>query len=215
VRAVRTVTAATASAIFGLAAFTWGIAYAAISALAGTGPITAVTTTWPQVGVMIDASAKQAPMLARELHDSGMEVSFALSGASQKAVDTLLDYSDEPVPRLSDSGLFGWTGTDHTLRRLERRLGWHHKFLYTSSGPSLAQYFLAKHLGGELVAGKVRISKAGQLPRSLSKGEVVELRVTSLSAARHQIEQLEGELRDRKLYAVPVRTLLQDSGRSV
>jgi UDP-glucose 4-epimerase len=215
VRAVRTVTAATASAVFGLAAFTSGIAYAAISALAGTGPITAVTTTWPQVGVMIDASAKQAPMLARELHHSGMEVSFTLSSVSQKAVDTVLDHGDQLVPRLNDSGVVGWLHTDHTLRRLERRLGWHHKFLYTSSGPSLAQYLLAKGLGGQLVAGKVRISKPSQLPQSLRRGEVVELRVTSLSAARRQLETLERELRDRNLYAVPVKTLLQDAGSSV
>ncbi len=120
--------------------------------------------------------------------------------------------SDELVPRLNDSGLIGWVHTDHTLRKLERRLGWHHHFLYASSGPSLAQYFLAKGVGGELVAGKVRISKPGQLPRSLRKGEIVELRVTSLSAARRQLEQLEHMLRDRKLYAVPVETLLKDSG---
>ena len=124
----------------------------------------------------------------------------------------LRDYNDEPVPRLNDSGLIGWIGTDHTLRQLERRLGWHHNFLYTSSGFSLAQYFLAKGVGGEPVAGKVRISKPGQLPRSLRKGEIVELRVTNLSTARRQLEQLERELRERKLYAVPVETLLQDSG---
>jgi hypothetical protein len=164
---------------------------------------------------MIDASAKQAPMLARELHRSGMAVSFTLSSVSQKAVDTVLDHGDQLVPRLNDSGLVGWVHTDHTLRQLEHRLGWHHKFLYTSSGPSLAQYLLAKGLGGQLVAGKVRISKPSQLPQSLRKGEVVELRVTSLSTARRQLAQLERELRDRNLYAVPVKTLLQDSGSSV
>ena len=143
-----------------------------------------------------------------------MQVSFALNSASPSVVDTLLDYSDEPVPRLNDSGLIGWLHTDHTLRELERRLGWHHKFLYTSSGPSLAQYLLAKGVGGQLVAGKVRISKPSQLPRSLRKGEVIELRVTSVSAARRELEQLERELHDRKLSAVTVGTLLQDSGVS-
>ena len=214
VRAVRTVTAATASAIFAVGAFTSGIAYAAISVLAGTGPITAVPTIYSQVGVMIDASVTQAPRLAREL-PGGMRVSFALSSASQSVVDTLRDDNDDAVPRLNDSGLIGWVHTDPTLRELERPLGWHHKFLYASSGPSLAQYFLAKGVGGQPVAGKVRISKLSQLPRSLSKGEIVELRVTSLSAARRQLDQLERELRDRKLYAVPVGKLLQDSGASV
>jgi hypothetical protein len=211
VRAVRSVTAATASAIFAVGAFTSGIAYAAISALAGTGPITAVPTIYSQVGVMIDASATQAPRLAREL-PGGMRVSFALSSASQSVVDTLRDDNDDAVPRLNDGGLIGWVHTDPTLRKLERPLGWHHKFLYASSGPSLAQYFLAKGVGGQPVAGKVRISKLSQLPRSLSKGEIVELRVTSLSAARRQLDQLERELRERKLYAVPVGKLMQDSG---
>lgn len=61
----------------------------------------------------------------------------------------------------------------------------------------------------------MRISKTGHLPRLLIKGEIVELRVTSLSAARRQLDQLERELRDRNLYAVPVGKLLQDSGASV
>jgi hypothetical protein len=173
-----------------------------------------VPTVYSQVGVLIDASATQAPRLAREL-PRGMRVSFALSSASRSVVEKLRDRNDEPVPRLNDSGLIGWIGTDHTLRKLERRLGWHHKFLYTSNGFSLAQYFLAKGVGGEPVAGKVRISKTGHLPRLLSKGEIVELRVTSLSAARRQLDQLERELRERKLWAVPVGKLMQDSGASV
>jgi hypothetical protein len=213
VRAVRTVTAATASAIFGVGAFTSGIAYAAISFIVpATAPLTSVPTSYSQVGVMIDASAAQAPRLARELCGSGMQVSFALSSASRSVVDALRDCNDQAVPRLNDSGLISWLHTDPTLRQLERRLGSHHKFLYTSSGPSLAQYFLAKGVGGELVAGKVRISKPSQVPRSLTKGEIVELRVTSLSAARRQLEELERKLLHRNLVAVPVQTLLQDSG---
>ena len=51
-----------------------------------------------------------------------------------------------------------------------------------------------------------------EMPTGLRAGEVIELRVTSLSAARHQLYELERQLRSRHLDAVPVGTLLKDSG---
>jgi hypothetical protein len=105
--------------------------------------------------------------------------------------------------------------TDHHLKQLEQELGWRNQFLYASSGPSLAQWLLAKHAGGRLVEGKVRLSKPGQMPTVLRAGEVIELRVTSLSEARHQLAELERQLRRHHLQPVPVGTLLKGSGTPV
>jgi hypothetical protein len=163
----------------------------------------------------VDASATNAPALARELERQGISVSFALTAASSTSVDAVLDADDEVLPRLSDSGLVGWLHTRNKLHQLEHELGWRNQFLYASNGPSLAQYLLAKGAGGRLVAGKVRLSKPGQVPSSLRAGDVIELRVTNMPAARHQIAQLERELREHHLDAVPVGTLLRGSGTPV
>ncbi|HEX3802307.1 MAG TPA: NAD-dependent epimerase/dehydratase family protein [Solirubrobacteraceae bacterium] len=218
VRAVRTVTTATAAAVIGLWAGTASLAYSLISHVAG-GPLTAVTTPAPEVGVMVDASSSDAPALARELRASGLKVSVALNKASAPYADLLQDAGEEPVPQLNDSGLVGWFGTDHVLRRLEHQLGWHHHFLYTSNGPSLVQTLMAKGAGGRLVVGKITITKPAQLSRllhaGLRKGDVVELRVNSLPAARHLLDALDHELRQRHLNPVTVEKLLQDSGQQV
>jgi UDP-glucose 4-epimerase len=215
VRTVRTLTAATATVVVGLWAFTAGMAYSFISGLTGASPLTAVTTARPQVGVMLDVSTRDATMLARELRGSGMRVSFALRNASERSTDILIDAGDEPVPQLSDSGLVGWVSTSHKLHSLERRLGWGHHFLYTSTGPSLAQWLIAHHAGGRLVAGKIRLTKPDQLPRSLRAGEVIELRLTDVSLARRELRALERDLRERHLDAVTVGTLLEGSGTPV
>jgi UDP-glucose 4-epimerase len=215
VRAVRTLTASTAAVIIGLWAFTASMAYSFISGVTGASPLTAVTTPRPQVGVMLDVSTKDATMLARELRGSGMRVSFALKTASARSTDTVLVAGDEPVPQLSDSGLVGWVSTSRRLHRLERRLGWGHHFIYTSTGPSIAQWLIAHRAGGRLVAGKVHLTKSDQLPASLHAGEVVELRITDVAVARRELRALERDLRDRHLDAVTVGTLLKDSGTSV
>jgi hypothetical protein len=215
VRTVRTVTATTAAVVVGLWAFTASMAYGFIAGLTGTSALTAVTTPRHQVGVMLDVGTRDATTLARDLRGSGMRVSFELKTASARLADTMIDAGDEPVPQLSDGGLVGWVGTSHTLRRLERSLGWGHHFLYTSTGPSLAQWLIAHHAGGRLIAGKVRLTNLEQLPHSLHAGEVIELRVTDISLARRELRVLERDLRDRHLDAVTVGTLLKGSGTSV
>jgi hypothetical protein len=212
VRTVRVVTGAAATAVLAAVAFTSSVAYSLASDFTGAKPLTAVITPKRQVGVMVDASASDAPALAQELERNGISVSFALPAASATSVDAVVDDGDELIPRLNDSGLVGWLHTDRRLRELEHELGWRHRFLYASSGPSLAQYLLAEHAGGRLVEGKVRLSYPGQMPRRLRAGEVIELRVTSLPVARHQIAALERQLHALHLDAVPVGTLLKDSG---
>jgi UDP-glucose 4-epimerase len=218
VRTVRTLTTATAAAIIVGWAGTASLAYSFISHFAG-GPLSAVTTPAPEVGVMVDASSSDAPALVRELRAGGLHVSVALNKASATSADMLIDADQEPVPQLNDGGLVGWFGTDHALHRFEHQLGWHRHFIYTSSGPSLVQTLLAKRAGGRLVVGKVTITKPGQLVRLLHtgvhKGEVVELRVSNLGAARQLLGELDHQLRDHHLDPVSIGKLLQDSGQSV
>ncbi len=150
----------------------------------------------------------------------GMRVTFALTSGSVASVEKLIDYGDDAVPRLNDSGLFGWGKTKGDLHKLERELGlrqlqhrygWGHHFLYTSSGPSLAQVLFANGAGGTFVAGKVKISKAGQLPRSLRKGEIIEIKIKDPATASREVGELARELHQRHLQAVPLHSLMKSS----
>ncbi len=224
VRARRTVTTAVASAGVLLAAFLSSVAYAVVSDFGGASPTTAVATTMPDVGVIVHASGKDAPALARELRRDGIYVTFALSNASASSVDKLIDDGDDPLPQLSDSGLLGWLKTKGELHKLERelglsqlqhRFGWGHHFMYTSSGPSIAQVLLANGAGGKFVAGKVKLNKAGELPRSFRKGEFIEVKIKNPAACRREVIELVHELHLHHLDVVPLDPLVKDSATSV
>ena len=122
---------------------------------------------------------------------------------------------------LNDSGLFGWLGTKGKLHRLEHELllgefqhhyRWGRHFLYTSNGPSLVQVLFGDSTGGKLVAGKVKISKVGQLPHSFSKGEIIEIKIKNPSAARRELLDLVHALHLRHLAAAPVGEVVSGSG---
>jgi UDP-glucose 4-epimerase len=223
VRTVRATTRAVASAAAVLAVFLSSIAYGLVSDLGGPGALTAVTTKASQVGVMIDpGGSARAVALARELQHAGIHVSFALPNASAATVDKLIDYGDETLPDLSDSGLLGWAKTKGDLHRLERELalhqfqhryGWGNRFLYTSNGPSLVQELFGDSTGGKLVEGKVKLSRAGQkLPHSFSKGEFIEIKIKNQSAAWRELVELVRALHRRHLAPAPVGGLVTGSG---
>ncbi len=224
VRSVRAATRAVASASAVLAVFLTSIAYGLVSDF-GAGPLTAVNTKAHTVGVMIDASAgSRTVALARALRRDGIRVSFAMRNASGSTADQLIDFGDEPMPDLNDSGLFGWGKTKGDLHRLERELGlrqlqhrygWGKHFLYTSSGPSLAQVLLGDSTGGKLVAGKVKISKVGQPLRSLSKGEIIEIKIKNPAAARRELFELVRALHRQHLDPGTVGGVVSSSGTQI
>jgi UDP-N-acetylglucosamine:LPS N-acetylglucosamine transferase len=225
VRTVRAATRAVGSATAVLAVFLSSVAYGLVSDLGGPGPLTAVNTKARKVGVMIDAGAGlRAVALARELRREGIYVSFALPKASTTTVERLIDYGDDAVPELNDSGLVGWLGTKGKLRRLEHemmlgqlqhRYGWGHHFLYTSNGPSLAQVLFGDGTGGKLIAGKVEISKLGQIPHSFSKGEIIEIKIKNPAAARHELFELVHALHRRHLAPSTVGGVVSGSGTPI
>ena len=226
VRTVRTATRAIASAAALGAVLLSSVAYGLASDLGGPAPLTAVNTQAHKVGVMIDATAgSRAVALARQLRRDGIYVSFALPKASAATVERLIDYGDDPVPELNDSGLFGWVGTKGKLHRLERELlltqlqhryGWGHHFLYTSNGPSLLQVLFGDSTGGKLVAGKVKISKVGQrLPHSFSKGEIIEIKIKNPAAVRRELFELVRALHARHLSPSTVGKIVASSGTPI
>ncbi|MGO9899582.1 MAG: NAD-dependent epimerase/dehydratase family protein [Solirubrobacteraceae bacterium] len=213
VRIARAATAAATVLVVGAWTLTAGMSYTLVSDVAHTKPLTTVATTRPEVGVLLDASGSQVQALASDISGSGMHVSFALEHASPQSAMSIGDYGDQILPRLSDGGLFHWLHTRAELRRLLRAFGYGRHFLYASSGPSLGQWLFAHGEGGRLVAGAVKIDgtyPAG--PLRLHAGEVIELKVDNIDAARAELHKIWRRLQLAHLRAVPVGRLISDAG---
>jgi hypothetical protein len=212
---LRTVRAAAAGAVaLSLAAWslTAGMAFSLVSAVAHTHALTKVTIAKPEVGVMVDANAREVAHLAQVASAEGIHLSFAIYHGTEQSADWAQIYGDEEFPRLPDGGLVQWTHTKTELRHMAHQLGWGHHFLYASSGPSLGQWLFAHADGGRLIAGAIRITPGAIPPRHLRAGDVIELRVEKVSTTLRQLRQLNQELDRAHLAAVPVSRLLHDSG---
>ena len=157
----------TARAIMGTAAvlvvaswtLTTGASYSLVSHFVHMKPVTAVATSRPEVGVLIDAPAgadsRRSPTLCVGAGDSRL-VRARAAGPDVRST-LVVAYGDQAVPRLPNGGLVRWLGARDELHDLIAQLGFHHHFLYASSGPSVGQWFMAHGAGGRLVAGAVRL----------------------------------------------------------
>jgi hypothetical protein len=215
VRTTRAAAAAGTVAVVGVWTMTAALAYSLISNVAQIKPLTAVATTRPEVGVLVDAQSKQVPALASAISSTGMHVSFALDHASPASALTTVIYGDQAIPRLHDSGLVSWLSTRTQLEHLLSALGYRRPFLYASSGPSLGQWLFAHGLGGLLVAGAIKLPGSTHELGKLHAGEVIELRVTNVGSALSELRVISAHLRARDLRAVPVAQLMRDSGQPI
>jgi UDP-glucose 4-epimerase len=215
---VRTARAAT-TAIVGLAVVGWTLttdaSYDLVSNFMHIRPVTAVATSRPEVGVLVNVPANEIPALTSAISADGLHVSFALGKASSPLESSVYSHGDQAVPRLPTGGLVRWLATRAQLHHLIASMGYRHHFLYASSGPSVGQWWLAHGAGGRLVAGAVQLHGAQDKLGPLRAGEVVELTPSSPSAVRPLLDKLVVQLRAAHLEAVPVGRLLRDAGSSV
>ncbi len=219
VRTVRAAAALSASLAVGVAALTSSFSFNVLSAFGATRVVTGVPTPWKQTGLIMDASPAQVPRLAAALARQDLHATFRLSSynISQReafqVVWSAYEYGDEVLPGLARSGVFNVADTREVLRHLLHELGWGRHFIYASNGPSIAQYFLAKGLGGTIVGGSVRISRPSQVPHRFHDGEVVEIGAGRTQELLDQAHALAEQLRDQHLQAVKVSQLLRSSGQ--
>jgi UDP-glucose 4-epimerase len=213
-RAVRA--GVTAAATLTLAAWTLttGASYSLVSHLVHIRPVTAVQTSRPEVGVLIDAPQAEVPSLATQLSSRGIRASFALNRPPTPADWTIYYYGDQAIPRLGGGGLVRWLETGDQLHHLVTQLGFHRPFVYASSGPSVGQWWLAHSAGGRLVAGAIRLDDSDDIA-PLHPGEVVEVSLSSHGDSWALIATLQRELLDNHLRAVPIGRLMHDAGVSV
>jgi hypothetical protein len=211
-RAVTTTAATLAVAVWLL---TTGSSYSLVSHFVHMRPTTTVSTSRPEVGVLVDAPSYELPSLASVLSAYGLHVSFALRQAPTATDLSVRNYGDQALPELPTHGLVRWLETGDQLHKVLRRMGYGRHFLYASSGPSVGQWFLAHRAGGRLVGGAVRLDDADDAFGPLRAGEVVELTVNHTADALPQLQKLSQDLSRSGLRAVPVGQLLRDAGTSV
>jgi UDP-N-acetylglucosamine:LPS N-acetylglucosamine transferase len=212
VRTAHATTTAVAALALALWALTTHASYALVSHFAHIRPVTAVETDSPEVGVLIDTTGDQVQPIAALLAGYGMHASFGLVQSSLPLDANVIRYGDQALPRLPNGGLVRWMGARGELHHLIGPMGFHHHFLYTSSGPSLGQWLVAHGAGGRLIAGAVRLTDGGDPLGRLRAGEVIELRITNAAEARALLGRVRLSLATHHLQAVPVGRLLRDAG---
>jgi hypothetical protein len=210
-RTAHAITAAAAALLIAGWTLTTGASYSLVSHFVHMRPVTAVATSRPEVGVLVDAPADQIPTIANYLADRGIRASFALALPEASREPMVVAYGDQAVPRLPKGGLVRWIGARDQLRDF----GFRHHFLYASSGPSVGQWFMAHGAGGRLVAGAVRIRDIDDPVGNLHAGEVIELTLTSSQQVPALIGKLDSRLVTEHLQAVPLGQLLRDAGSTV
>jgi hypothetical protein len=214
---VRTARVATTT-VLSVAALAWtmttGVTYKLVSHFVHLRPVTAVATTRPEVGVLVDAPVAQLPTIASALSSDGIQVSFTVDRSLTAAQLAALPRGDQAVPRLPRGGLVRWLGTRDFINDLGKTcgLGHHHHFLYVSSGPSLGQWLFAHGAGGRLVAGAVKIGGHHTALGMLRPGELIEVAVTRPSDVARLVDELAARLHADHLTAVPVARLMSDAG---
>jgi hypothetical protein len=213
VRAVRAATGTAAALLIAGWTLTTGASYSLVSHFVHMKPVTAVATSRPEVGVLIDAPPSQIPTVADFLAARGIRASFALAQPAQETL--VVEYGDQAVPRLPNGGLVRWIGARDRLRDLMEQFGFRHHFLYASSGPSVGQWVMAHGAGGRLVAGAIRLQDKDDRVRKVHAGEVIELTVNNPQQIPSLVGKLDQCLLTAHLRAVPVAQLIRDAGSSV
>jgi UDP-glucose 4-epimerase len=215
VRTARAITVLAAALVLASWTLTTGASYTLVSHFVHMRPVTAVTTARPEVGVLIDASPAEIPTIANDLAERGIRASFAIAKPNYFRDTLVVAHGDQALPRLPNGGLVRWLGARDQLHDLLGQLGFHHHFLYVSSGPSIGQWWMAHGAGGRLVAGAVRLQDRDDTLGHLHAGEVIELSLSSSASIGILIGRLEQGLAREHLRAVPVGQLMRDAGASV
>ncbi len=212
-RTARAMTATAAVVVVAAWVFGTGASYDLVSTFVHMHPLTAVATNRPEVGVLVDAPVGELPAVAQTVAADGLHASLALSGAPP-ARSQLTDVpgGDQAVPYLPGGGLLRWLAQRGVLHRWGADLGHSHHFIYASAGPSVGQWLTAHAAGGRLVAGEVTILSPRDRLGPLHAGEVVEIRLQSVSDLPEMLGEVRGALDAAHLRGVCVGRLLRDAG---
>ncbi|MEA2422262.1 MAG: UDP-glucose 4-epimerase, partial [Thermoleophilaceae bacterium] len=185
-------------------------------AFPGAKPVTAVSTSSPKVGLIVDASPSAAGDVARELQQDGASATIALTSAAPDATLAAVHESgSEVMPRLKPGGPLRWIGTRGQLGKTAKSLGLHGHYYYAAPGHgfTLAQDLLGKTTGATPVSGQVKLASGAQLGE-LDRGDLVEVSVDSGTLWRPWLRSVVAQLRGRGLRGVSAAEFIR-SGRAL
>ncbi len=179
-RATRAVTVGATASVLAAFALVTDYTYPLFARALGVSTMNSVSTSRPDVGVLVDVPARSAAHVARQLGDRGIHASFALDRTpTNRTLRVLLQNGDEPMPRIDSGGVLHSFGTGGRLAQAANSLGLQRPFYYEPppDGKTTLQALLAKSAGGHAVGGEVKASGDGT-PVSLHPGEFVEVDLT-------------------------------------
>ena len=171
-----------------------------------------VQTTQPDVGVIVHAPSRDIALVASDLADSGIHVTFA-DGArvpSRERITKLRGLGDELLPEVPASALFHWVRTRGVLRSQARALGLGRRFYFLRprGGLSVGQMVLARTAGATPVKGALRLSATSALPqRPMRAGDVLVVELDGSPASVLGLERIVGWLGSSGLGAEPLAWL--------
>jgi UDP-glucose 4-epimerase len=212
-RATRLATAAAATFLAVTAIMLTDYAYPVLAKLLDLSPMTTVSTSRPDVGLLIDSRPQSASGMANQLSRRGLSASFAVDGAPSSAtLRALQRRGDDALPRLSYGGLLHSLGTRGRLKHAAAGLGLGGGFFYEPDPDfTLGQYLLAHSAGGTPVRGTVRVSPGDRLG-ALHAGEIVQMEGNPGDPRwRSTLDSLRGRLASGGLSGVTVPELVDSS----
>ena len=187
---------------------TWMMSTDEIAALAvnilHVHPLTRVRTNSPEVGVIVRTPRGDIPIVASELADRGMHVSFADDAAvpARETIAEVRALGDEMLPEVPRSSALRWVRTSGVLRAQAHALGLHHRFYYLEppGGLTVGQMVLGRIAGATPVRGAARLSATSALPQRASRaGNVLVLEADGSPASVLSLERDLARLSDSGL----------------
>ncbi|HEY0516282.1 MAG TPA: glycosyltransferase [Solirubrobacteraceae bacterium] len=175
-------------------------------------PLSHVATDEHKVGLVVRAPGRIISVLAYELAERGVHVSFADAGGvpTPERVAELHTLRDELLPEVPNSSFPRWVKTRGVLGSQARALGLHHHFYYLEprGGLSVGQLVLARTDGATPIKGAVRISARAALPqRPMRAGDVLVVECDGSAASVLGFERIVSRLAADGLGVAPISSL--------
>ena len=175
-------------------------------------PLAHVSTHQPEVAVVVHTPAHDVSVLAYELAERGIHVSFADDAGvpTPQRIAELHDLRDELLPEVPSSSPLRWERTRGVLHSQARALGLSHRFYYLEprGGLSVGQLVLARTDGAIPVKGALRISATSALPRrAMHAGDVLVVELNGSAGSVLGLERIVSSLRAEGLGVEPLESL--------
>jgi processive 1,2-diacylglycerol beta-glucosyltransferase len=194
----------------------WTMSTDEVSALADAilhvHPLVHVSTTQPDVSLIVRTPSGDVTSVAHELAARGIHASFADGGVHAPAtIAALRTLGDELLPELPPgTSLLRWMRTPGALHAQARALGLHHRFYFLQppGGLTVGQLLLSRVTGASPVKGTRRLNATRPLPqRRAHPGDVLVVSANGSSASVQGVERLVARLGSEGLSAESLAAL--------